>query len=167
MMVRRLKEYFDGNDVKYTTFPHHEAFTAQEIAAAADMPGGMLAKTVMVKLDGKPAMAVLPASHVIDFDRLREVADVNEAELAPEEEYTDVFPDCERGAMPPFGNLYGLDVYLARSLTEGPEMAFNAGSLKELVKISTANYLRLVEPRTASYTFKEHGERRRERPVRA
>jgi Ala-tRNA(Pro) deacylase len=167
IMVGRLKDYFDGNDVKYETFEHPEAYTAQEIAASAAIPGKMLAKTVVVRLDGKLAMAVLPASHVIDFDRLKEVAGVSEAELAPESDYEELFPECDRGAVPPFGNLYGLDVYVARSLMEGPDIVFSGGSITELVKIATANYLRLVEPRTASYSFKEHGERRRERPVRA
>lgn len=166
-MVSKVKEYLDNNAVKYETLTHPTAFTAQEIAASADIPGKEMAKSVVVKLGGRMAMAVLPASEIIDFERLKEIAAVDEAELAFEEEYEDMFPECERGAIPPLGNLYGMPVYVARSLMAEPVILFTAGSLKELVKISTADYRRLATPIISSFSYKQHGESRWKRPTHA
>jgi Ala-tRNA(Pro) deacylase len=152
MPVGRLKEFLDANKVKYVSISHSPAFTAQEIAATAHVPGRELAKTVMVKLDGKMAMAVLPASYFVDLERLAKVAGVARAELASEHEFKNLFPGCEPGAMPPFGNLYDMKVIVAESLAEDEEIAFNAGSHTELVRLRYADFKRLVEPTTASFT---------------
>src|SRR5581483_4303591 len=126
---------------------HSPAHTAQEIAASAHIPGREMAKTVIVKLDGRMAMAVLPASELIDLDLLADAAYAQRGELADEDEFRDRFPDCELGAMPPVGNLYGMDVYVAEELTQDEEIAFNAGSFTELVRMSYADFARLVKPR--------------------
>jgi len=105
-------------------------------------------------VDGKMAMAVLPASYHIDFEILKEIFGTRKVELATESEFKYRFPDCELGAMPPFGNLYDMEVYLAESLSEDEEIAFNAGSHTELIKLSYSDYQRLVEPRIFKFSWK-------------
>lgn len=147
MPVKKLKEFLDKEGVKYVAITHSPAYTAQEIAASAHIPGQDLAKTVIVTLDGRMAMAVLPASYRIDFDLLKDATGAAKVELATEKEFKDMFPGCEVGAMPPFGNLYGMDVYVAETLAEDDEIAFNAGSHAELVKLDYADFDRLVRPK--------------------
>jgi Ala-tRNA(Pro) deacylase len=154
MPVRKLKEFLDKEGVKYVTVTHSVAYTAQEIAARAHVRGQNLAKSVVVKLDGKMAMAVLPATFKIDFDLLREASGAKEVDLASEREFKDMFPDCDLGAMPPFGNLYGFDVYVAKTLTEGEEIAFNAGSHTELLKLPYAEFERLVKPKVVRISLR-------------
>jgi Ala-tRNA(Pro) deacylase len=146
MPFKKIKEFLDRNKVKYVIVQHSPAYTAQEIAAAAHISGKELAKTVMIKIDGKLAMAVLPASYKISFDQLKAALDVNDVKLAYEQEFMDKFPDCEVGAMPPFGNLYGFDVYVAESLAEDEEIAFNACSHTELVKMRFDDFEKLIKP---------------------
>lgn len=146
MPVKKLKDFLDREHVRYVTIIHSRAYTAQEIAASAHIPGKELAKTVMVKLDGKMAMAVLPASYRVDFELLKKATGAKTVELATEKEFKNMFPDCEVGAMPPFGNLYDLPVFVAESLREDEEIAFNAGSHTELMKLSFADFERLSKP---------------------
>lgn len=147
MPVQALREFLDRNRIKYVTISHSPAHTAQEVAASAHIPGRAMAKTVIVKLDGRLAMAVLPASEMIDLELLADAAFAQRAELADENEFRDRFPGCELGAMPPFGNLYGMDVYVADSLAEDDEIAFNAGSHTEAIRMQYPDYARLVKPR--------------------
>lgn len=146
MPVEKLRRFLEDNHVKFVTISHSPAFTAQEIASTVHLPGKELAKTVMVKLDGKLAMAVLPAPDKLSAKRLREVTGAEEVELASEEDFARVFPNCEVGAMPPFGNLWDMPVLVDRKLREDEEIAFNAGSHTELVKLDYADFERLVEP---------------------
>ncbi len=146
MPVQKLKRFLDEKGVKYVMISHSRAYTAQEIAASAHIPGKELAKTVMVKLDGKMSMAVLPASSQIDLAQLGEAAGAKSVELATENEFAGLFRDCDPGAMPPFGNLYGMPVYAAEELTEDEEIAFNAGSHTELMRLRYEDFARLVEP---------------------
>jgi Ala-tRNA(Pro) deacylase len=152
MPADRLKNFLNENGVKYVSISHSPAFTAQEIAATAHVPGRELAKTVIVKLDGEMAMAVLPASSFVDLDLLAAEASAERAELATENEFKSRFPGCEPGAMPPFGNLYGMDVYVGKTLTEDDEIAFNAGSHTELVRLDFGDFERLVKPRVAAFS---------------
>ncbi len=152
MPVSRLKDFLDDQHVKYVTIQHSMAYTAQEIAAKAHIPGKELAKTVIVKIDGKNAMAVLPASYRINLGRLKQVCRASQVELASEEDFRDLFPGCETGAMPPFGNLYNMDVYVENSLVDEEDIAFNAGSHTELIKLSYQDFEKLVHPKTASFT---------------
>ncbi len=117
MPAQMLKEFLDSNNIKYLTISHSSAYTAQEIAARAHIPGKELAKTVLIKINGQLVMAILPASDKVDIDLLKDQLGVENVRIAYEQEFMDKFPDCEVGAMPPFGNLYGLDVYVAKSLT--------------------------------------------------
>ena len=146
MPVQRLKEFLDHHSVRYVVITHSPAFTAQEIAANAHIPGKELAKAVMVKIDGDMAMAVLPASRHVDFDAMEAAIGAGSIDLATEGEFRDLFPQCELGAMPPFGNLYGIPVYVAVALAEDEDIAFNAGTHRELVRMKYKDYERLVQP---------------------
>ncbi|MCG6955040.1 MAG: YbaK/EbsC family protein [Gemmatimonadetes bacterium] len=152
MPVDRLRSFLEENHVKFVTISHSPAFTAQEIAASAHVPGKELAKTVIVKLDGKMAMAVLPAPDKVSANRLREATGATNVELASEKEFADLFPCCEVGAMPPFGNLWGIDVFADEHLREDEVIMFNAGSHTELVRLSYVDFERLVHPTVASLT---------------
>ena len=154
MPARKLKQFLDSHNIKYVSIKHSEAYTAQEIAASAHIPGKELAKTVIVKIDGNMAMAVLPAGYKVEFQLLKEAAKANKVELASEEEFKDVFPDCEIGAMPPFGNLYGLEVFVAKTLAEDNEIAFNAGSHIELIKLAYKDFENLVNPKILKFSAK-------------
>lgn len=154
MPGQKLRAFLDNQHVKYVTITHSTAYTAQEIAAAAHIPGKELAKTVIVRLDGKNAMAVLPASHHIVLDRLKEATGSNTVELASEKEFKRLFPECEIGAMPPFGNLYGMEVLVADSLAEDTQIAFNAGSHSELIQMAYEDFERLVQPRVLAFSMK-------------
>jgi Ala-tRNA(Pro) deacylase len=152
MPVKKLKDFLDSHNVKYVTVKHSLAYTAQEIAQSAHISGKELAKTIVVRMDGKMAMAVLPASRKINLDLLRQAAGVAKAELAAEWEFKDRFPGCDLGAMPPFGNLYGMDVFVAEELTADKEIAFNAGSHTELIRVSYKDFESLVHPRVVRLT---------------
>ncbi len=146
MPIRKIREFLDSHHIRYFIISHSPAYTAQEIAAAAHVPGKELAKTVMVIIEGKLAMAVLPASNKLDFDKLKEAAGTRSVELAAEEDFADMFPGCEVGAMPPFGNLYGMKTYVAEELAGDEEIVFNAGNHNELLRLSYADFERLVKP---------------------
>ena len=154
MPVQRLKDFLDSHAVRYVVITHSPAFTAQEIAAHAHIPGKELAKTVMVNIDGAMAMAVLPASFNVDFASMENELGAIRVELATESEFRDLFPQCELGAMPPFGNLYGLPVYVARKLAEDETIAFNAGTHRELVRLAYKDFERLVQPRVITFAAK-------------
>jgi Ala-tRNA(Pro) deacylase len=154
MLVKRLKDFLDRENVKYVSIYHSIAYTAQEIAASVHVKGKEMAKTVMVILDGKLAMTVLPASHQVDFEHLKRASGAQGVILATEKEFKDLFPDCDIGAMPPFGNLYGMDVFVSRVLTEDKEIAFNAGSHYELMRLAYKDFERLVNPKIADFSIK-------------
>ncbi len=151
MPVKKLKEFLDSHEVKYVSIVHSRAYTAQEIAASAHVPGKELAKAVVIKVDGRMAMAVVPATRQIGFEDLRRAIGARNVELANEKEFQDRFPDCELGAMPPFGNLYGMEVYASRLLAEDRQIAFNAGSHTELIRLAYADFERLVSPRVLDF----------------
>jgi Ala-tRNA(Pro) deacylase len=154
MPVRKLRDFLDSEGIKYVTVSHSVAYTAQEIAARAHVRGKSLAKTVMVKLDGNVSMVVLPATFKVDFDLLKEASGASDVELASEKEFKNMFPDCELGAMPPFGNLYGFDVYVAKTLAQDDEIAFNAGSHTELIKLPYSDFERLVKPKVVRISLR-------------
>jgi Ala-tRNA(Pro) deacylase len=151
MPITSLREYLDKHKVKYIVVSHSPAFTAQGIAALAHVPGKELAKTVMVKLDGKLSMAVLPASYHVELGQLKKVVGAKTIELASENDFRDHFPECETGAMPPFGNLYGIDVFADESLTKDKEIAFNACSHRELIRLAWQDFNSLVKPRVVNF----------------
>lgn len=146
MPAAKLREFLDANGVKYVTIRHSLAYTAQEVAASAHVRGKDMAKTVIVKIDGQLAMAVVPASQRVDLVRLRNAAGARTTELASEQEFRDAFPECEVGAMPPFGHLYGMNVFVDEKLAADEEIAFNAGSHTELIRLSYPDFERLATP---------------------
>jgi Ala-tRNA(Pro) deacylase len=149
MPATKIKEYLDKNRIKYEVITHPLAYTAQGVAAAAHVAGKDVAKTVIVKIDGKPVMAVLPAPRRLDLQELRKVAGTDSVELATEQEFADIFPDCEPGAEPPFGNLYGIDTIVSDALTEDEQIAFNAGTHTECIRLAYRDYAKLVRPKVA------------------
>ena len=155
MPIRKLRDFLDSNNIRYFIISHSPAYTAQEIAASAHVPGGELAKTVIVTIDGKLAMAVLPASYKLDFEKLKRAAGKGDVLLASEEDFADMFPGCEVGAMPPFGNLYGMQTYVAEELAEDQEIVFNAGNHMELLRLSFTDFEKLVKPLVVALTVSD------------
>jgi Ala-tRNA(Pro) deacylase len=151
MALANLTEYLDTHHVAYVVISHSPAYTAQGIAGLAHIPGRELAKAVIVKVDGKLAMAVVPAKFHVDLALLRKAANANTVALASEEEFKDRFPQCETGAMPPFGNLFGLEVFADDSLESDKEIAFNAGTHRELIRMAWEDFKRLVEPKVIRF----------------
>jgi Ala-tRNA(Pro) deacylase len=151
MLLQKLRDFLDSNQVKYVTITHSPAFTAQEIAAVAHIPGREIAKTVMVKTDGEIMMVVLPGSMRVDLNRLLDATGAQEVELAYESEFRNLFPGCELGTMPPFGNLFGLRTFVAEELAEDEEIVFNAGSTTDLIRLKFSDFERLVRPRVLPF----------------
>jgi Ala-tRNA(Pro) deacylase len=155
MILKKLLEFLDSNKVKYIAITHSKVYTAEEIALAAHLPGRVLAKTVMVKINGKIVMTVVPASEMVSFKMLKKCMGADTVELAKENEFKDIFPDCELGAMPPFGNFYNVEVYVTESLTEDEEIAFNAGSHLELIRMAYKDFEKLVKPKIMRFSIKK------------
>lgn len=151
MPIQRVRELLEKDGTEYTVIPHAAAYTAQEAAAAAHIPGAHWAKTVAFYADGRPALAVLPATRHIDLERLALAAGASRVRLATEKEIADLFPECELGAVPPFGALWGLPVYLDRSLAAHGRVAFHAGSHREAVAVSFPDFERLLEAVVADF----------------
>lgn len=152
MAATKLKTFLNSRGVKYVTIEHSQAYTAPETAASAHVSGRDFAKTVIVDIGGEMVMVVLPANRKIVLSALREMLANQNVKLATEDDFIERFPDCELGAMPPFGNLYGLPVYVAESLAEEPEIVFNAGTHREVIKMSFADFAELVQPTVLDVT---------------
>jgi Ala-tRNA(Pro) deacylase len=152
MPVSKLTKFLDDNGVKYVITRHSIAYTAQQIAESAHISGNEIAKTVIVKLDNTLAMAVLRGTDKVDVDLLRSAAGASKAELALESQFQGVFPGVDVGAMPPFGNLYDMAVYVDEGLTRDRRIAFNAGTHSELIQLDYADFERLVQPTIANFT---------------
>jgi Ala-tRNA(Pro) deacylase len=150
-MVKRLQEFLDSHGVRYEVTPHREAFTSQEIAAASHVSGKAMAKVVMVKRGPGMVMAVLPAACKVGVDRLEKIFGTPGVTIAREHEFANLFPDCDTGAMPAFGNLYGLEVYVDEELANCPKIVFQAGNHQELVTMEYADFARLVQPKVAEF----------------
>lgn len=151
MPAAKLKQFLDSRGVKYVSVHHSPAVTAAEVAESAHVAGRDFAKTVMIKVDGQLAMVVLPANRHIVLSDLRDMLDSRRVELATELEFAEQFPDCEVGAMPPFGNLYGLPTYVAAGLAMDEKITFNAGSHREVITMDFEDYADLVQPRIVDF----------------
>lgn len=150
-ILRKLKGYLDESNVRYEVSSHRETYTAQEIAAALHVPGQKLAKVVIVKAGEKFAMAVMPATWKIDMEKMKAVLGNADVRLATEDEFKNLFPECDVGAMPPFGNLYDLDVYVDKSLTEDREIVFQGGTHVDTVNMNYQDFADLVKPTVAEF----------------
>lgn len=146
MPVDKIKQYLDDQHIKYIVMQHSPAYTAQEIAASTHIPGKHFAKSVMVKIDGRLAVAVLPATDKVNLERLAQSTGAKSVELAEENEFKDHFPECEPGAMPPFGNLFNMEVFVSPHLSESEQIAFNAGNHSEVMQLAYSEFVRLVKP---------------------
>ncbi|MGA2101452.1 MAG: YbaK/EbsC family protein [Candidatus Sulfotelmatobacter sp.] len=153
MTLSKVRSFLDSHQIKYLVISHSLAYTAQGVAALAHVSGKKLAKTVIVKIDGILAMVVIPASFHVDLERLRKLTGAQTVEIATESEFKDAFPDCETGAMPPFGLLYDMPVYADVSLAENDEITFSAGTHRELVRMNWDDMLRLVNPTVGEVAF--------------
>jgi len=152
MPLSKLREFLDSRHIKYLVISHSLAHTAQGIAALTHCSGKKLAKTVIVKIDGILAMAVVPAPAHVDLNQLRALTGARLVEIASEREFQHAFPDCETGAMPPFGNLYNMTVYADADLAENEEITFSAGTHRELVRMNWDDMVRLVSPVVSDLT---------------
>jgi Ala-tRNA(Pro) deacylase len=151
-ITNRLKEYLEANGVSYTHCTHRLAYTAQGVAAAQHVKGREMAKTVILRTGDKFLMAVLPASHKVDIAALEHALPYDRVTLATESDFAVLFPDCEVGAMAPFGNLYGLPVFVDTLLTRDTEIVFNAGTHTDTIRMNYADFDRLVHPTVLSLT---------------
>ena len=157
-IAKRLKELFDSARIPYEVFNHPLAYTAQEIAESQHFSGDQMAKVVMIKVDGKLLMAVVTGSQKIHLPTVRENLGVHEVRLATEDEFISRFPDCEIGAMPPFGNLFGLPVYVDPGVAKDESIYFNAGNHVQTVRMRYEDFEELVEPRVIGLVEKKEGE---------
>jgi Ala-tRNA(Pro) deacylase len=151
-ILKKLKDYLEKNQVRYEVGYHERVYTSQEIAAAMHVPGKELTKVIMVKADGKMVMLVLPASYRVDTKKLKKVVKCKRLGIAKEKDFEELFPDCEIGAMPPFGNLYHLEVWVDQVLTQDEFIVFQAGSHVETLRIKYSDYARLVNPRMGDFS---------------
>lgn len=142
----RLEAYLRDNGVEFRTYEHPTAFTAQEIASVLHVSGKLLAKVVMAWADRQIVMLVLAANDHVDFNLLADILRVKMVRLAHEGDFAHLFPDCAVGAMPPFGNLYNIPVYLDQTLAVQREIVFQAGTHMETIQIGLQDYIRLVKP---------------------
>lgn len=145
-IAQQLKEILDSEKISYEILRHAEAYTAMEIAGALRMPGKVVAKTVIVKADGQTVMCVLPATHMLDFEKFKKIVNAEKVELMHEGEIARLFPQFEVGAEPPFGHLSQMVVYVDKHLAENEEILINAGTHTDIVKLSWNDFLKLANP---------------------
>jgi Ala-tRNA(Pro) deacylase len=151
MPLTKLQAFLDANHVAYKVLTHAEAFTAQEVAAVEHVHGREHAKVVILRSGPEFMMAVLPAPYHVDLGRMRAMTGKPNLAMATEQEFLALFPDCEPGAMPPFGNLYNMTVWVDQSLTLDKEIVFNAGTHTQSIRMAYADFARLVHPKVASF----------------
>ena len=151
-ILNKLREFLEMNKVPYSVHSHPQAYTAQEIAALSHVAGRMLAKVVMVKAGDQLVMLVVPADRRVDLQRVRTILG-RDVRLATETEFRDAFPGCEVGAMPPFGNLFGIPVYVDRSLEADEEIVFNAGTHTLTAKLAFEDFVRSASPSVGDVTM--------------
>jgi Ala-tRNA(Pro) deacylase len=149
-LMEKVRAFLDQNHAEYTHTVHSLAYTAREVAAAEHMPAREVAKSVVVHADNGYHMLVLPANRMIDFQEIRDALGFSHARLVPETELSQLFPDCELGAMPPFGNLYSMPVYLDSCLVSEEVLTFNAGTHRDVIHMRTRDFRRLVQPTLVS-----------------
>ena len=152
-MSIKLKEYLDSKNVDYEITEHKAVYTAQELAECLHVPGKVMTKVVMVKAGGKDVMTVMPACRKVDVQRLKEILKLDDVRIEKEEEFMSLFPECDVGAIPPLGNLYGLDVYMDSSLTDDEYILIQTGDNKEAVRIKYEDFARLVNPKVYAFTL--------------
>src|SRR4029453_3729747 len=151
--VDRVQQYLTEHGVKYEVKRHREVYTIQEVAAEVGEKGRPVAKVFIAPADGRPIMLVLAAPDHVDYERVKEHLGVEHVERAHEDEMRQMFPDCDVGAMPPFGNLYHIAVYIDRTLADMPDVVFQAGSHRDTIKMTMSDYLRLAAPKITRFAM--------------
>lgn len=151
-MMERLKQLLDSSRVPYELHQHAHADSAAAVAAADHVPSSEMAKVVLLRAADHYVMAVVPASRRLDLARTRDAVDEPELQVASESELARLFPDCEKGAMPPFGNLFGMPVWVDDALGRESETVFNAGNHRETVHMAYADFVRLAKPSFGALT---------------
>jgi Ala-tRNA(Pro) deacylase len=141
-----IHQFLHEAHVPYKVVPHPPAFTAQEEAAATHVPGRNWAKVVVCFIDDEPVQAVVPAPSFVNLDELRELAGGQTIRLADQEQLRRLFPECEIGAMPPFGPLFGQTVFVDADLALQPEIAFNAGTHRDAIAMRWNDFVKMVKP---------------------
>lgn len=155
MPSQKLKAMLDERNVRYISINHSPAYTARETAASTFIPRREFAKTIIVDLDGEKVMVVLSASRHVNLDALAQVTQASQARLATEDEFKTLFPDCEIGAMPPFGSLYQLRVFVDRMVTEVDDLCFNAGTHEQVLRMDCNDYIEIEKPVVGDFAIKE------------
>jgi Ala-tRNA(Pro) deacylase len=156
IMLASLVQFLDENNVNYRIVSHAKSYTAQGTAARVHVPGQEFAKTVILNVDDKTVMAVLAAFAHVNTEAVRAALKAKSVRLETESEIRRQFPDCELGAMPPFGNLYGVEVLLEEGLSCNRELAFNAGSHEEVLEMPYEDFVTLIKPRIVSFAAQAH-----------
>jgi len=146
LLTNRIRQYLDRNEIAYTRLSHQRDYTARQTAHDCHLKASEFAKVVLLNADGRQILAVLPADHYIDLPRFQKLLGARHIELLPEDAMASFFPDCEAGACPPLGNLYGLSVYVAPSLASKETIAFNAGSHEEAIQMAYSDFDQLARP---------------------
>jgi len=144
MPVPKIKQYLEQNQIKYKTIPHYSTPTAQEAAEAAHISGKHVAKTVVMRVNDGFALAVIPASDVVNVEELQDALGTHNVEVASESEFAHLFPECQTSALPPFGSLYGMEVFVSPHLRESERIAVAAGYDDELIELGYEDFERLV-----------------------
>jgi Ala-tRNA(Pro) deacylase len=152
----QITDYLEEKRVNYQICAHRPAFTSQQMAAEEHVPGMNVAKPVIVQADGKYYMCVLPACCKVDLETLRSHLGAGEVELASEKDMSQLFPDCELGAEPPFGNMYGITTIMDKTLSHDKYLLFQAGKHDQAVRISLNDYETLVHPRVLDFSYHLH-----------
>jgi len=153
----RVREFLEGNGVVYDQIHHQRDFTAMKTAEHTHTPGKQFAKAVVTRVGGEFALAVLPSNHTVDPERFASALEGKEVAIASEDEVDRLFPDCEEGAVPPFGNLYGLQVYVSPALKQAEKITCVAGSHAEAIRLGYRDFERLVRPKEVDFSVVYHG----------
>lgn len=149
---QRIRDYLDSQDVPCEPLHHSQAFTGQEVAHSLHLSGKRLAKTLVLNGDGKLLMAVIPASFRLNLQDLRAAVEVSHLEMLPESELAKLFPDCDLGAIPPLGRLYGIEVWVDRTISDGEEVVFCAGTHEDCLRMKYSDFAKLAKPRLGRFS---------------
>jgi len=143
---QRILDYLDSQNVPFEMLHHSQAFTAQEVAHSLHVSGKKCVKAVVARGDNKPVLVVMPASHRLNFQELKTALKAKQLEMLVESELVELFPDCDLGAVPPFGNLYGIAVWVDREVANAEKVLFCAGTHEDCIRMRYSDFAKLTLP---------------------
>jgi Ala-tRNA(Pro) deacylase len=143
---QRIRDYLDSRNVPYEALHHSQALTAQEVAHSLHVSGKRCIKAVVARRDNKPVILLVPTSHRLNFQELKSALKADHVELLVECELVELFPDCDRGAVPPFGNLYGMDVWVDRAVASAENLLVCAGTHEDCIRMRYSDFAKLTQP---------------------